>query len=205
VIEKVLAENGVPEDFKYLALIESGLTNVVSPSGATGFWQFLEGTGKEYGLEINDEVDERYHVEKSTKAACNFLREAHDKFGSWAMAAASYNMGKGGLDRQVERQQENNYWDLLLNDETGRYVFRILALKELLNNADNYGFVIRPADLYEPLKYKTVEVDSTVNDFADFAHHFGITYKALKLQNPWLRQGFLKNKEHKLYIVAIPE
>jgi membrane-bound lytic murein transglycosylase D len=204
VIEPILAANGIPDDFKYLALIESGFVNVVSPAGATGFWQFLAETGKSYGLEINDQVDERYHIEKSTQAACHYLKDAYDQYGSWSLAAASYNMGIAGPRRQIERQGENNYWSLLLNDETSRYVFRILAMKEILNNADRYGFVIRPADLYEPLRYRSVSLDSTVNDFAAYAKSFGVTYKDLKLFNPWLRENYLRNKEKKVYEVKIP-
>ena len=204
VVEPILQANGVPEDFKYLAVIESGFTNVVSPAGASGFWQFIEPTGKEFNLEINDQVDERYHVEKATQAACNYLKQAYAKYGSWAMAAASYNMGIGGPIRQMERQQQNAYWDLLLNDETGRYVYRILAMKYIMNNADQYGFVIRPSDLYEPFQYTTVTVDSSITDLATFAKQFNVSYKALKLLNPWLRQNYLKNKERKSYGIKIP-
>lgn len=204
VIEPILQKNGVPDDFKYLALIESGLTMVVSPSGATGFWQFLEATGKQYQLEINDEVDERYHVEKSTEAACKYLNEAYRKFGSWSMAAASYNMGQGGLDKQVNRQGVTNYWDLLLNEETSRYVFRILAVKEILSNPDQYGFVIRPSDLYETLPYKTIVVYNEITDLAQFAHSHGISYKTLKLYNPWLRQNYLRNKSKTAYTIKLP-
>ena len=205
VVEPILQANGVPEDFKYLAVIESGFTNVVSPAGASGFWQFIESTGKEFNLEINDQVDERYHVEKATQAACNYLKEAYAKYGSWAMAAASYNMGIGGPIRQMERQQQNAYWDLLLNDETGRYVYRILAMKYIMNNADQYGFVIRPSDLYEPFQYTTVTVDSSITDLATFSKQFSVSYKALKLLNPWLRQNYLKNKERKSYSIKIPK
>jgi hypothetical protein len=204
IIEPILKANGVPDDFKYLALIESGLTNVISPAGATGYWQFMDETGKGYGLEINDQIDERYHVEKSTQAACHYLIDAYDKYGSWAMAAASYNMGIGGPIRQMERQNETTYWELLLNEETGRYVYRILAMKEILNNADKYGFVIRPSDLYEPLEAKSITIDSSITDLAAFANSFNISYKELKLYNPWLRQNYLKNKEKKSYEIKLP-
>ncbi|MBX7053257.1 MAG: lytic transglycosylase domain-containing protein [Flavobacteriales bacterium] len=204
VIEPILAENNIPDDFKYLALIESGFVNVVSPAGATGFWQFIDETGKSYGLEINDQVDERYHVEKSTRAACHYLQDAYDQYGSWTLAAASYNMGIAGPKKQIDRQKQNSYYDLMLNDETSRYVFRILAMKEILNHADQYGFVIRPADLYEPLQFKVVTVDSTISNIADFANSFGVTYKNLKLHNPWLRDNVLKNKDRKSYEIKIP-
>jgi membrane-bound lytic murein transglycosylase D len=204
VVEPILQANGIPEDFKYLAVIESGFTNVVSPAGASGFWQFMEATGKEYSLEISEQVDERYHVEKATQAACQYLKQAYAKYGSWAMAAASYNMGIGGPIRQMERQQQSTYWDLLLNDETGRYVYRILAMKYIMNNADQYGFVVRPSDLYAPYDCTSVTVDSTINDLAAFAKQFGVSYKDLKLVNPWLRQNYLKNKERRTYSIKIP-
>jgi hypothetical protein len=204
VIEPILRANGIPDDFKFLALIESNLTNAVSPSGATGFWQFLEGTGKEYGLLVNEEVDERYHVEKSTQAACAYLNAAYKRYNSWPMVAASYNMGMGGLDRQTEKQGSASYWDLLLNEETGRYVFRMLAVKEIMNNLDKYGFVIRPADLYEPMAFRTVMISSSVDDFASFAKANGVNYKMLKLFNPWLRQSYLKNKEGRSFEVKLP-
>jgi len=204
VIEPILAANGIPDDFKYLALIESGYMNVISPAGATGFWQFLAETGKGYGLEINDQVDERYHVEKSTQAACHYLKDAYDQYGSWSLAAASYNMGIAGPRRQIDRQKETTYWDLMLNEETARYVFRIIAMKEIINNADKYGFVIRPADLYEPLRYNTVSVDSSITDFATFAKSYNTTYKDLKMLNPWLRESYLKNKEKRVYEIKVP-
>jgi membrane-bound lytic murein transglycosylase D len=205
IIEPILKANEIPDDFKYLAVIESGLTNASSPAGAKGFWQFLEETGTSYGLEITDEVDERYHVEKSTYAACHFLKDAYDRHGSWAMAAASYNMGMGGLQRQVTRQGETAYWDLLLNEETGRYVYRILAMKEIFNHADQYGFVIRPAELYEPYRFQMISVDSSISDLAVFAKQQGTNYKMLKVYNPWLRENFLRNKERKKYEFKIPQ
>lgn len=205
VIEPILAANGVPEDFKYLAVIESGLTNAVSPAGATGFWQFMKSTGKEYGLEINDEVDERYHVEKSTEAACKYLLDAFERYGDWSLVAASYNMGMAGLERQMDRQRVDEYWDLLLNAETGRYVYRILAVKEILNNSENYGFVIRPKDLYEPYRTREVTLDSSVADFALFAQEEGANYNILKSLNPWLRERSLRNSSGKVYTLKFPE
>lgn len=204
VIEPILKSNGIPEDFKYLAVIESGLTNAVSPSGATGFWQFIEPTGKLYGLEINEWVDERYHLEKSTEAACHYLRDAYDQVGSWSMAAAAYNMGTAGLVKQVVRQNNTSYWDLLLNEETGRYLARIVAMKEIMNRPDQYGFVVRPADLYHQLSFEEVPVDSSVADLAEFASRYELTYKTLKLYNPWLRQSSLENKSRKVYKIRVP-
>jgi hypothetical protein len=204
VIEPILAEEGVPDDFKYLSVIESGLQNVVSPAGATGYWQFLKSTGRDYGLEINNEVDERYHIEKATRAACDYLNEAYQKYGSWSMAAASYNMGMAGLDKQIERQKIDNYFDLLLNIETGRYVYRILAIKEILSKPAQYGFHFRPQDLYPPYETKVVTIDSAVDDFADFAKDNRVNYKILKILNPWLRDNFLTNPALKQYEVKLP-
>lgn len=204
VIEPILKENNIPEDFKYLCLIESGLTNAVSPADARGFWQFLKTTGEEYGLEINSEVDERYNVEKSTLAACKYLKEAYDKFGSWSLAAASYNRGMVGIERDMKRQKVQNYYDLLLNSETSRYVFRILAAKEILENQEKYGFHVREKDKYPVLKYKTEKLSTSVQNFADYANERNINYKILKLFNPWLRQSYLKNPDGKTYEIKLP-
>lgn len=205
VIESILKENGVPDDFKYLALIESGFQNIISPAGAVGFWQIMKGTGQDYGLEINAEVDERYHLEKSTEAACKYLLDAKKKFGSWTLAAASYNMGMNGLEKQMERQKATNYYDLLLNAETARYVFRLLALKSIMENPKTYGFHFREKDLYEPLETRVLVIDSTVSHFADFAKNQGISYKTLKYYNPWLRQNYLNNQRKKSYEILIPK
>lgn len=204
VIEPILAKHGVPDDFKYLALVESGLQNVVSPAGSTGFWQFLKTTGIEYGLEINGEIDERYHLEKATEAACNYLKDSYQEYGSWSLAAAAYNAGKRRISSELSRQQTDNYYDLLLNQETGRYVFRILAIKEIFNQAERYGFQIRKKDLYQPLKYEIVEIDSSVSNFADFAKEHQISYKILKHFNPWLREAYLHNDSRKEYAIKIP-
>lgn len=204
VIEPILKAKGVPDDFKYLAVIESGLTNVVSPAGATGYWQFLKSTGRDYGLEINNEVDERYHVEKSTEAACTYLKDAYEKYNSWTLAAASYNMGMNGLDRQIERQKVTNYYDMLLNEETARYVYRILAVKEVLSKPAQYGFHFRPKDLYPTYQTKTVTIDSSVEDFADFARQQEINYKILKILNPWLRESYITNPARNQYEIKLP-
>ncbi len=205
IIEPILEKNGIPSDFKYLAVIESGLTNIISPAGATGFWQIMKTTGKQYGLEINNEVDERYHVVKSTEAACKYLKQAHKKFGNWTLAAASYNMGIAGLTRQLTRQKANNYYDLLLNEETGRYVYRILVVKEILTHPEKYGFHVREKDKYPVVKTKNITVDSAITDIADFAHSYKISYKTLKIFNPWLRQSYLKNMDGKTYSISIPK
>lgn len=204
VIEDILKKNKIPEDFKYLALIESGFQNVVSPAGARGFWQFLESTAKEYGLEVNEEVDERYDVEKSTEAACRYLNDAYARLGSWSLAAGSYNMGIAGIQSELLRQKSDNYYDLLLNEETKRYLFRILAVKEIFESPEKYGFNVRESDLYPSLEYSIVEVDTAINDFADFAHSYGISYKTLKYFNPWLRQGYLNNEKGNIYQIKLP-
>ena len=205
VIEPILKENGIPEDFKYLAVIESGLTNAVSPAGATGFWQFLKGTARSYGLEVNDQVDERYHVEKATEAACRYLNDAYEKYGDWALVAASYNMGMGGVNKQLDRQKVEEYWDLLLNQETARYVYRILAIKEILNNGGDYGFVVRPKDLYEPYDVRVLEIDSAISDLAQWSLDNGANYNILKSLNPWLRRSSLENRSGKTYQILLPE
>lgn len=205
VIEPILAEYGVPDDFKYLAVIESSLTQAVSPAKATGFWQLMEGTGKDLNLEINSNVDERYHIEKSTRAACAYLLKSKKEFGSWTMAAAAYNAGNRGINRQVERQDVGEYYDLLFGEETGRYVFRILALKEIMNNPEKYGLNMDEAHLYTHIPTRKVKVDTAVKDFASFAKGQGINYKILKIHNPWLREAHLDNKSGKVYSIEIPE
>jgi len=204
VIEPILKENGIPDDFKYLALVESGLQNVVSPVGAAGYWQFMEETAKEYELEVNDQVDERYHMEKSTKAACRYLNAAYDKYNDWALVAASYNVGRSRIDSELERQKTDNYFDLLLNQETSRYLFRIMAVKHIFSEPESYGFHIRKKDLYPPYAYSSVAVDSSIENLADFSKAHQISYKTLKRFNPWLRQVYLKNTDHKTYAIKIP-
>lgn len=205
IIEPILKKHNLPDDFKYLALIESGLENVTSPAGAKGFWQIMKTTAKEFNLEVNSEIDERYHLEKSTQAACNFLSSAKKKFGSWTLAAAAYNMGRTGLQKQLNRQDCNNYYDLLLNDETSRYVFRILAIKEIIEHPKKYGFQLRKQDLYSPISTYEVVVDSSIESWAKFSIPYNINYKILKLHNPWLRQSYLKNTQGKSYQIKIPE
>jgi peptidoglycan lytic transglycosylase D len=204
-IERVLRKNDVPDDFKYLAVAESDLSNLVSPQQAVGFWQFVNGTAKDYQLEVNSEVDERYHIEKSTEAACIFLKESYERYGSWTMAAASYNIGRKGLDEQIKRQKSNYYYDLLLNEETGRYIYRVLAIKIILSNPEEYGFFAAEKDLYPVIPTFEVTVDGPVEDFADFAAKYGINYKVLKIFNPWLRDNKLTNPQNKTYYINIPK
>lgn len=205
IIEPILEKNGVPNDFKYLAVIESSLINAVSPSGAKGVWQFMPATAKEIGMEVNDCVDERYHLEKSTEAACKFLLAAKEKFGSWTLAAASYNGGITGVNKQIDLQKVSNYYDLLLNEETSRYVFRILALKEIMKAPEKFGFAVPKQDLYELYPTRKLEIDSTVTNLADFAIRQGVNYKILKLYNPWLRDSKLDNKVRKKYVIELPK
>jgi hypothetical protein len=204
-IEKLLKEHGLPDDFKYLAVAESGLDNVRSPAGAAGFWQFLNSTGKEYGLEINDYVDERYHLEKATEVAAEYLKKSKERFGTWTAACAAYNAGNAGVNKQMERQDAEGYYELLLNSETSRYVFRILAFKEIMSNPKKYGFNYREKDLYTMVPTRKVLVDRPVEDFAVFAKEQGINYKILKIHNPWLRDTYLKNASGKKYYIEIPE
>lgn len=204
IIEPILAKYGVPDDFKYLAVIESSLVNAVSPAGARGVWQFMPETAKEKGMEVSDEVDERYHLEKSTEAACKYLLKAKEKFGSWTLAAASYNGGMNGISKKMEEQHVDNYYDLLLTEETSRYVFRILALKEIMKNSDKYGFSIPKEALYYSVPTKTIIVDSSITNLANFAKSQGVNYKILKIHNPWLRDKKLTNTTGKKYEIEIP-
>jgi len=204
IIEPILAKNGIPEDFKYLAVIESGLTDARSPAGASGFWQIMKATGREHGLEVNDNVDERYNLEKATEVACDYLKKAKESLGSWTSAAAAYNAGTYGISKRLKEQDVSSYYDLLLGEETGRYVFRIIALKEILSNPDTYGFNFREKDLYKSVPTYQVAVDTAVADFAGFAKQFGINYKILKLHNPWLREPHLNNSSRKQYFIDIP-
>ncbi len=205
VIEPILEEHGVPEDFKFLALIESGLMDVVSPAGAASYWQFLEGTARDYGLEVNRHVDERYHVEKATAAAAAYLKDSKERYGSWTLAAAAYNIGNSRLGRILENQNTDNYYDLFLNEETARYVFRILAIKTIFSDPAASGFYFREEDLYPPLEYYLVEVDTAISSLPDFALAHQTTYKSLRLLNPWLRSYELPLYPGKTYELKIPE
>ena len=204
-IQEILEANGVPDDFKYLPLIESNLLNDVSPKNAVGYWQILKDAGKENGLEITDEVDERYDPLKATEAACRYLKKAYGKFGNWTLVAASYNRGMGGIERAMENQKVDSYYDLYLNEETSRYVFRIIAIKEIVENPLKYGFRVNPRHLYkeEPLRY--VEVDETIKDLVTFAKQHNTNYKMIKRHNPWLREERLTVKKGKEYRIALPE
>jgi hypothetical protein len=205
MIEPLLAKYGLPDDFKYLAVAESGLDNVKSYAGAAGFWQFMNGTGKEYGLEINSYVDERYNLELATEKAAAYLKDSKEQFGSWTAAAAAYNAGNGGVKKEMVRQDVSDYYDLLLNSETSRYVFRILAFKEIMSNPEKYGFNFREKDLYSVVPTNKVMINEPVEDLVKFAKENGINYKILKLHNPWLRDNYIKNASKKEYIIEIPK
>jgi len=202
-IEKIMIEEGVPTDFKYMPMIESDFRDAYSGAGASGFWQFVPATAKQYGLEVNDKVDERYNVEKATRAACTYLKLAKERLGSWTAAAASYDFGMEGIAGKMQSQHTTNYYDLWITIETSRYVFRMLAMKVILANPEKAGYHLSDADLYQPLPYKTVEVDTTVNDLAAFAEQFGLKYKELKILNSWMRNSSLPNPNHKVYDVKI--
>ncbi|WP_373518487.1 lytic transglycosylase domain-containing protein [Pricia sp.] len=205
VIEPILAKNGIPDDFKYLAVAESGLQNVVSGAGATGFWQIMKATGQQYGLEVNDNVDERYHLEKSTQVACDYLKKYNKKYGTWTLAAAAYNAGTGAIDKYMGIQQVDDYYDLLLGQETGRYVFRIMAIKEILSHPEKYGFDVKEEDLYKAVPTFKVDLEEPVLSFADYAQKYEINYKILKRHNPWLREPHLNNSSKKKYTIEIPK
>jgi len=205
IIESILKENGVPNDFKYLAVIESGLTNAFSPAGAAGFLQLMPNVARKYGLEVNDKIDERFNLEKATRAACKYLKEAHSKYGNWTLAAASYNFGMNGIDKQIGRQKSRSYYNLFLVEETDRFVFRILAIKEIFSDPWKYGFALTEEELYKPIKTKKVIVKKEIKDLASFAVEQGINYKILKIFNPWLRDNTLPNPSNKTYYIEIPE
>ena len=204
-IEKILRKEGIPDDFKYLALIESGLQNVTSPSGAKGFWQIMRNTGLEMGLEINSNVDERYNLSLSTKIASKYLKKAKKKFGTWTLAAASYNRGISGIQKNLNFQEVDNYFDLRLGSESSRYIFRILAIKEIIENPIIYGFIYDEEDLYHPIPVRNFSVDTGIVDLSKFAKTFNINYKILKIHNSWLRQNHLNNRSRKKYFIEIPE
>jgi|TARA_R110002072_G_scaffold259535_5_gene418119 hypothetical protein len=204
IIEPMLKKYGIPDDFKYLAVAESGLENNSSSAGAAGFWHFLKSSAKEYGLEVNQNVDERYNLEKATKVAADYLKKSKKRFGTWTLAAAAYNAGNTRIARNLKKQQVTDYYDLLLNSETSRYVLRIVALKEVLSYPKKYGFEFEKEDLYTSPATRTVKVDTVITNIASFAKGFNTNYKELKLHNAWLRENKLNNKSRKLYKITIP-
>jgi len=205
VIEPILKKNNIPDDFKYLCVAESNMENVISPAGATGFWQFMKEAGQKYGLEINSLIDERYDVWKSTEAACKYLKDSYEMFGNWTLSAASYNMGQDGVALQMERQKAKDYFNLVINSETSRFVARIVSLKYILQNPEAYGFDIKDDEKYKPLEYYEIKLDSSVSDFPDYANSLGINYFILKMYNPWLRDNYLTNKSKQVYMIKLPK
>ncbi|MFN8338665.1 MAG: lytic transglycosylase domain-containing protein [Saprospiraceae bacterium] len=206
VVEQILAENGIPEDFKYLAIAESGLRNVTSSASAKGYWQFMKPAATEMGLEINDEIDERLHIEKSTKAACNYIKQMHNRFGSWTNVAGAYNVGPTAFARTLAEQKESNYYDININEETSRYLFRVIAIKEIVRNPHDFGYYLEDTDKYIPHpNLKSVAVNTSIASLADFAHEQGITYRLLKYYNPWLISNKLTVAYGKEYVIKIPQ
>ena len=205
IVEPILKANGIPEDFKYLMVIESNLNPTArSSAGAAGLWQFMQTTGREYGLEVNKNIDERYHVEKSTEAACKYLKDAYTKYQDWIAVAASYNAGQARISTQFEKQQVDDMLDLYLVEETARYVYRIIAAKIMFSNPSAFGFRLRTKDLYMPIPYKEVTVNTGISNLAEWAKKQGITYALLKNMNPWLRDNFLQNVSKRTYTLKIP-
>lgn len=204
VIEPILKKNGIPDDFKYIALAESGFSYKVSPVGAAGFWQMMKSTAQAYGLEVDKDIDERYNLEQSTEAACRYFKDAYAEFHNWTLAAASYNLGLAGIERELQKQKQNSYYDLILNTETARYVYRILALKELASYPRQFGFFLKNSDLYNPIPTYVTPVDSTIPNLADYAISKGINYRILKLFNPWLLTNKLPDDDKHIYAITMP-
>ena len=205
VIEPILAKNGIPDDFKFLAVAESNLINAVSPAGAEGYWQFIKPTGMKYGLEINEKIDERYNMEKATQAACDYFKDAFKEHKSWTLVAASYNRGIEGIDKALDNQKVNNFYDLYLNDETSRYIFRIMAIKEVYNHPVRYGFYLREKDFYPQIPARIVIVDSSISNLPAFAKAMNINYRILREMNPWIKNYSLPNNSKKSYTFRIPK
>lgn len=206
IVEPILKKNGIPDDFKYLMVIESNLNpNARSSAGAAGLWQFMKTTGREYGLEVNDNIDERYHVEKATAAACQYLKDAYEKYQDWVAVAASYNAGQARISSQLEQQYVKDALDLHLVEETARYVYRIIAAKIMFQDPTRFGFELKASQLYQPIPYREIVIDFEISNLAEWALKHGTTYSMLKIMNPWLRQDFLQNKSRRTYILQIPK
>ncbi len=205
MMDKILKEEGVPTDFKYLAVAESGLTNAVSPAGARGVWQFMKSTGESYGLEINNEIDERYHIEKATRAACAYLKNAKSELGTWTLAAAAYNRGLYGVKRDLSNQKVDTYYELFMNTETSRYVFRLIAYKLIMENPSDYGFSLKKSEYYTNTPTVNMSVDTTISDLAEFALQNGTNYKTVRLLNPWIRDDHLIVKQGEKLVIEVPK
>lgn len=204
IIEPILKKYKIPADFKYLVVVESGMDNVVSPAGAAGFWQLMPKTAQEYGLEVESDIDQRYKLELATEAACKYILESYKKFNSWTLVAASYNMGMTGLQKKLNQQETDNYYNLLLNSETARYVFRILAIKDIFEDPAKYGFNLTKKDKYKPIKTRKVEVTESITDLYKFGEKEGVNYKIIRICNPWIKSNHLVVSPGKKYIIDIP-
>ena len=205
IVEPILKANGIPDDFKYLMVIESSLNPIArSPAGAAGLWQFMPATGREFGLEVNDNIDERYNVEKATVAACKYFKQAYEKYGNWMAVSAAYNAGQGRITAQLDKQLADHAMDLWLVEETSRYMFRLLAAKEIFNNPQRFGFLLKREHLYPPIPYKKVTITTAIENLDEYAKQNGITYAQLRDANPWLREHSLKNKTRRTYVLHIP-
>lgn len=205
MIEPILKRNGVPDDFKYVAILESGLTNSTAQKNSGGFWGIMVPVGQVYGLEITEEVDERFNVEKATEAACRIFKEAYKKYGNWTLAAAAYDMGSGALDKQMKKQNASNYYDLDLNEETAMYIYRLLAFKEIISRPEAYGYKLRKNELFAPISSYSVKVDSSISDLNAFAISQSSSFEILKTMNPWLLKNSLNNPNHKTYQILFPK
>lgn len=205
IIEPILKANGIPDDFKYLMVIESNLNPLArSPSGAAGLWQIMPATGRELGLEVNENIDERYHIEKATKAACKYFKQAYAKYGDWISVSAAYNAGQGRISSQLDKQLADHAMDLWLVEETSRYMFRLLAVKEVFGNPQRFGFLLKREHLYPQIAYTEKTVTSGIDSLSEYARRQGVTYAQLRDANPWLREPALKNKSGKTYVIHIP-
>lgn len=205
IIEPILKKNNIPDDFKYICVIESGLTNVTSPAGAKGYWQLMPTTAKELGLEVSSQVDERNHLEKSTQAACDYINQAYKKFGNWTLVAAAYNRGMSGISSDLNTQGVDSYYVLYLNNETARYVFRAIALKEIMENPLKYGYDIPKSLLYKQPETKSILISSSIPDLYVWAKEQGISFKTLKYHNPWIIDTKLSASESNPYIISLPK
>jgi len=205
IVERILKEQGVPDDFKYLAIAESGLRNVTSSASAKGFWQFMKPAALEMGLEISEEVDERLHLEKSTLAACSYIKQMYKRFGTWTNVAGAYNVGPTSFARSLAEQKETSYYDLNINEETSRYLFRIIAIKEIVKNPSDFGYYLEDDHKYQPQNLKEIKVSNSITSLTDFAHENGLTYRMLKYYNPWLISSKLTVAQGKEYTIKVPK
>ncbi|CAN5215824.1 lytic transglycosylase domain-containing protein [soil metagenome] len=205
LIESILKKNGVPDDFKYVAILESGLTNSTSQSGSGGFWGLMPSVARDYGLQVDEQVDERFNIEKSTEVACQIVKDGYKFFGNWTLATAAYDVGNGALSKQMEIQNTKNYYEMDLNNETAMYIYRLLAFKEIISRPEAYGYNIPKRSLFSPIPTFAVKIDSSITDLSGFAYLNGSNYIVLKTMNPWLLKSDLKNPEHKKYTILFPK